>query len=113
MQGSHRALPLEAALDAKKNTKTIVQTRTLTERVTRTLTREEELVVRMTRGLSEGSDYALEFRGAGTETGAQLALIEASLLAEMYDVGPLAVTGPAVNASVKGRILDKLSKLSD
>ena len=100
-------------MDPKKNTKTTVQTRTLTERVTRTLTREEELVVRMTRGLGEGPEYALEFRG-GThpETSAQLALIEAAILAEVYEVGPLVAQG-SVDNDLKGRIIDKLSKLGD
>lgn len=99
-------------MDAKKTT-TTTTTRTLTSRVTRQLTREEELVVRMTRGLSEGADHALEFRGASNpELAAQLALVEATLLAEMFDAGPLAARAP-VDTELKGRILDKLSKLSD
>lgn len=103
-------------MDAKKkttSTTTTTRTRTLTDRVTRTLTRDEELVVRMTRGLGEGAGFALEFRGdAHAETAAQLALIEANLLAEMFDEGPVAER-TSVDTELKGRILDKLSKLSE
>lgn len=98
-------------MDAKKNTTTTTTTRTLTERVTRQLTRDEELVMRMRHGLSEGPDHVLEFRGAShPETAAQLALIEACLLEEMYGAGPLA-TSASVDTELKGRILDKLGSL--
>jgi hypothetical protein len=109
-------------LDSKKKTTTTTTTdRTLTERVTTTLTREEELVVRLSRGLSETGDYPLEFRGQrDADSAARLALVEAALLAEMYEVGPLAEvedaseqTRSSVDSGLKSRILDKLSKLSD
>ncbi len=106
-------LTLEDALDAKKSTTTTVQTRTLTKRITRTLTRDEELVVRMTRGLSEGPAHELEFRGAGhPELSAQLALIEASLVAELAEMAA-PTRSSVVDTDLKGRILDKLSKLSE
>ncbi len=81
----------------------------------RELTREEELVVRMRQGLGESPVSSLPRRGADfAETRARLALMEAALLAEMHDAGPLA-DSPApqvvVDSDVKSRILDKLSKL--
>ena len=104
----------EQALDIKNKTKTSVATRTLTRRETTVLTREEELVVRMRKGLSEEGDFALEFRGAGNEeVSARLGLIEATLLAEMFDAGPLAAPRTTVDTEMKDRILDQLSKLSD
>ncbi len=101
-------------MDTKRATKGTVKTGTLTsvDVRERTLTREEELVVRMLRGLGEGPDYPLEFRGRlNPELNARLALIEAVLLAEEHGIGPLAVEAEAVDRAVKDRILDKLGKL--
>jgi hypothetical protein len=104
----------ETALDNKNKTKTNVTTRTLTHRETTVLTREEELVVRMRKGLSEEGDFLLEFRGAGNEeVTARLGLIEANLLADMFDAGPLAAPRATVDTAMKDRIIDQLSKLSD
>ncbi len=101
-------------MDSKNKTQTTVTTRTLTRRATTVLTREEELVVRMRKGLSESGDFQLEFRGQGNpELEAHLGLLEATLLAEMFDSGPLAAPQTAVDTAMKGRILDQLSKLSD
>lgn len=98
---------------ATKKTQTTVRTGTLTERRTgeRTLTRDEELVVRMTRGLSEGADHRLEFRG-GThaDVRARLALMEAHLLSEMHaDTG----SDIDVDEGLKSRIVDRLAALDD
>ncbi|MCB9520481.1 MAG: hypothetical protein H6699_06360 [Myxococcales bacterium] len=101
-------------MDSKKNTTTttLVETRTATRvRTATTLTREEELVIRMTRGLSEGAEHVLEYRGAGSEElAARLGLIEAALLADVYDIGPFAETAQ-VDQGVKDLVLSKLSKL--
>lgn len=69
----------------------------------------------MRKGLSESGDFQLEFRGQGhPELEAHLGLIEATLLAEMFETGPLAAPQTAsVDTAMKDRILDQLSKLSD
>ena len=104
----------EIALDTKNKTKTSVAIRTLTRRETTVLTREEELVVRMRHGLGEDGDFPLEFRGAGNaEVAARLGLIEATLLAEMFETGPLASPRTTVNTEMKDRIIERLSKLTD
>lgn len=96
---------------AKKGTKTIVQTKTLTKRVTRTLTREEELVVRMRHGLSEGADFELEFRGQEhPQVRAHLAAIENAILEELREDRQ---SSREVDLDVKNSILDRLSKLED
>lgn len=101
----------------RRNTPNSAPVRTLTtvSPGERELTREEELVVRMRQGLSEAPSAALPRRGtAVAETRARLALMEAALLADMHEAGPLA-DSPApqvvVDSDVKARILDKLSKL--
>lgn len=104
---------------ASRKTTTHSETRTVTEfsRVARKdeLTRDEELVVRMSRGLGEGSQFGLEHRGnAFAETRARLALMEAGLLADLHGTGPLAEQlGVVVDAGVKAKILARLSKLDD
>ena len=106
--------PAENALDTKNKTKTSVAIRTLTRRETTVLTREEELVVRMRNGLGEAGDFPLEFRGTGNEElSARLGLIEATLLAEMHDAGPLAAPRTAVDTDMRDRIMQRLSKLTD
>jgi len=104
-------------LATRKTTRTAVQTKTLTERRAgaEPLTRDEELVVRMRRGLGEPGDFALEQRGTGhEETRARLAMMEAALLAEMHNTGPLAESGDVeVDESVKSRILARLQEVDD
>ncbi len=93
---------------------TQLRTLTTTRPGARELTHEEEMVVRMRHGLSEGPDARLPGRALTAETRARLALMEASLLAEMHDTGPLAASEEAqvqVDGDLKARILDKLSKL--
>jgi hypothetical protein len=79
------------------------------------LTREEELVVRMSRGLGEGGSFALPMRsGSVGDLRARLALIEAGLLAEVHGAGPLAEQlGVQVDADMKAKILARLSQLDD
>lgn len=93
---------------------TQLRTLTTTRPGARELTHEEEMVVRMRHGLSEGPDAPLPGRVLTAETRARLALMEASLLAEMHETGPLANTPEPqvqVDGDLKARILDKLSKL--
>ena len=74
------------------------------------------MVVRMTQGLSETADFALEFRGAeNAELRARLALIEADLLAEMHGIGPLSEspTEASIDHDLKNRIANKLASLGD
>ena len=72
--------------------KTNVQTRTAprTERRQRELTWNEEMVVRMRQGLSEGDDHVLEMRGTAFEQArARLFAIEADALVAI--MGPEAL----------------------
>lgn len=98
---------------ATKKTQTTVRTGTLTERRDghRSLTREEELVVRMTRGLSEGTEHRLEFRGdANADVRARLALMEAHLLSELHGDASSDID---VDEGLKSRIVDRLAALDD
>lgn len=101
----------------RKTTRTAVETKTLIERRAGAgpLTRDEELVVRMRRGLGEPGDFALEQRGVEhDETRARLAMMEAALLAEMHGTGPLTEAGDVeVDESVKNRILARLQEVDD
>lgn len=102
-------------MDAKRGKSTVVTTveKTTTTLDKRALTRDEEIVVRMKRGLSEGPEFALEFRGQEMpEVAAKLAILEAQLLEDIYDVGPLAQTSEG-DASIKARIFDHLASLDD
>jgi len=105
----------EVTLATRITTKTTVQTETFTKRQAgRTpLTREEELVVRMTRGLSEGPECELQQQGQDHEEArASMALMEASLLAQMHGEGPLAEqAGVEIDHDLKARILEQLSKM--
>ncbi|MCA9300302.1 MAG: hypothetical protein KDA28_14625 [Phycisphaerales bacterium] len=68
----------------------------------------------MRKGLSEEHAAPLEFRGAAhAETRARLTLMEANLLSEMHDLGPLAEADTGVDPGVKRRVLDKLAGLDD
>lgn len=101
----------------RSTTKTQTRTMTEVEGAPRNaeLTHEEELVVRMSRGLSESGTFQLPMRGRNNaELRARLALIEAGLLAEIHGAGPLAEQlGVAVDEGMKARILAKLSTLDD
>ena len=104
------------ATKISKGITTETRTSTFTRPGTRELTWEEEMVVRMRKGLSESDDAALEFRGqTHPETQARLAMIEAHLLSEMHGVGPWAEAEEEadVDQDVKGRILDTLSGFED
>jgi len=100
-------------LNPKNLTQTRVETRTVS-RVRRpaTLTREEELVLRMRKGWSEGDDHVLEFRGASNvELSARLGLMELHLLADVFDLGPFA-SGPEVDRDAEDLVVDRLLKVS-
>lgn len=79
------------------------------------LTWEEEMTVRMSHGLSEGPEHALEFRGQlHNELRARLGMMEAELLEAMFQRGPLAqssVEAPAVDVEGRARILEQLARL--
>ncbi|MFT4703658.1 MAG: hypothetical protein ACI81R_001350 [Bradymonadia bacterium] len=109
-----RTRPEEAQLDSKRSKVTTVEVETRVARragTTTELSREEELVVRMSRGLSEGPDFALTFRGQDhEETSARLALMEADLLDAMGHSGPLD-TAAAVDGALKSRIMERLASL--
>lgn len=84
------------------------------------LTHEEEMVVRMRTGRSLPDSAPLPRRDGGhAELRARLALIEATLLEDLYGTGPLAETEAAAPAEVevdrglKARILAKLSRVDD
>jgi len=102
-------------LATRRISRTTVRERTYTVPSSpgRELTPEEEMVVRMRQGLSEGHDHMLPQRGqTNAETRAKLALIEATLLEDLYGRGPLAeAAGVDVDQDLKARILAKLSKL--
>jgi hypothetical protein len=106
---------VEDPLATRRITRTTVRERTYTSTpsVGRELTHEEEMVVRMRQGLSEGHEHVLPRRGqTHAETRAKLALIEATLLEDIYGRGPLAeAAGVDVDQDLKARILAKLSKL--
>lgn len=102
-------------MDSKRGKNTVVTTveAGTTTGIKTALSRDEELVVRMMRGLSEGPDTVLEFRGQqNPELAGKLALMEAQLLEDIYNVGPLAQAS-SVDSSVKTRIFDHLSALDD
>ncbi len=72
----------------------------------------------MIHGLSEAGEFELEFRGRSEQTQAKLALMEAELLAQMYDAGPLAATpveagNVEVDQDLKARIVSRFSELND
>lgn len=104
-----------------KKTETQTQTRTTTRVPTETrsqdlqLTWEEEMTVRMSHGLSESADHALEFRGQlHGELRARLGMMEAELMEAMFQRGPMAqpkVEAPAVDAEGRARILAQLARL--
>ena len=74
------------------------------------LTREEELVLRMSYGLSEAGGTPLEFRGQdGGEMATKLAIMEAEALDTMRPraVAPMPREGQALKAA----IVDRLKKL--
>ena len=74
------------------------------------LTREEELVMRMSYGLSEPGGTPLEFRGQdGGEVATKLAMMEAEALDTMRPraVVPMPLEGQALKAA----IVDRLKKL--
>ena len=102
-------------MDSKRGKKSTVVTTVeagTTTGIKTALSRDEELVVRMMRGLSEGPDTVLEFRGQqNPELAGKLALMEAQLLEDIYNVGPLAQAS-SVDSSVK-TIFDHLSALDD
>ncbi len=78
------------------------------------LTHQEEMVVRMTRGISETDGHPLEFQGSDIdETRAKLALMEAQLLAQMHQSGPLAEQSTGVDLQVKSAILNHLGSLEE
>ncbi len=98
-----------------KTTTTRVE-KTLTRRdvekaITRAdLTREEELVMRMSYGVSEPGNAPLEFRGQHDEQlSTKLAMMEAAALGAMRSpaLAPMPVEGQAL----KSAIVDRLKKL--
>jgi hypothetical protein len=99
-------------VERKSTSKVAVETRTVTRKST--LTREEELVVRMSRGLSEGPAHALEFRGQqDRELRARLALIEAMAFAEVNQAGTVTDDpGVEVDEEMRTKILARLRSLS-
>ncbi len=74
------------------------------------LTREEELVMRMSYGISEPGNTPLEFRGQQDEQlSTKLAMLEADALDTMR---PRAVTSiPLEGQALKSAIVDRLKKL--
>lgn len=104
-------------MERKQNSKVAVETRTADRK--RTLSREEELVVRMTRGLSEGPGHPLEFRGQkDRELRARLALIEAMAYAEISSAGSVTDDvesedpGVEVDEEMRTKIIARLRSLS-
>ena len=80
------------------------------------LTWQEEMVVRMTRGLSEAGEHELEYRGRlHREPRARLAQLEAELLASMHGAGPLAEVDEApaveIQEEARDRIMERLRGL--
>lgn len=74
------------------------------------LTREEELVLRMSGGISESGNTPLEFRGQQDEQlSTKLAMMEAAALDTMRprSVAPVAVEGQ----ELKSAIVNRLKKL--
>ena len=74
------------------------------------LTREEELVLRMSYGVSESPNAPLEFRGQQDEQLAtKLAMMEAAALDAMQPntIAPMPIEGQAL----KSAIVDRLKKL--
>jgi hypothetical protein len=91
-----------------KRVRTHVRT---TERLDETpLSREEELVLRMSRGLSEDEAVVLEWQDPVTEeTQAKLALIERAALMQ----GAADAQDGGVDASIRQRLLERLARLGD
>lgn len=74
------------------------------------------MTVRMARGLSEGPEHALQFRGQlHGELQARLAAMEAELMQVMFQRGPLAVQeaveAPAVDTEGRAQIVEQLARL--
>lgn len=77
------------------------------------LTREEELVVRMTRGAGEDPSYALEWQDpVEDETRAKIALIEQQALARVMQAQQGA-PGEGVDPRLRAWLRDRLAKLDE
>jgi DNA-directed RNA polymerase sigma subunit (sigma70/sigma32) len=101
--GQHRP-SLEEIMTNKQSVK---QVTTTTKIETTTLTHEEEMVVRMRKGLSEGPETKLEMRTfASTDLADMVRQMEARALRHLQ-----AQPSVEVDASASARILDRLSQL--
>lgn len=102
--------------DKRVTTRTVTRAPLETRTKEQQLTWEEEMTVRMSHGLSEGPDHALEFRGQlHGELRSRLGAMEAQLLEAMFQRGPLAgeaaAPAPAVDEESRSRILEQLARL--
>jgi DNA-directed RNA polymerase sigma subunit (sigma70/sigma32) len=89
------------------NKQSVKQVTTTTKIETTTLTHEEEMVVRMRKGLSEGPETKLEMRTfASTALADLVRQMEARALRHLE-----AQPSVEVDASASARILDRLSQL--
>ncbi len=77
------------------------------------LSREEELVLRLRHGLSAARETTLEYRGAGVELRARLALMEAAALDHLAEVAEAAREAAIVDAreSRLGALVDRLRRI--
>ncbi len=102
-------------MTTKRTIRTGTQTGTLTQTQSPTapLTHEEELVIRMRRGLSEGPGFALEMRGQGNpDLRDMLRQFEARAIAAMRMQQQEQVEPPVrVDAEASAKIVDRLSRL--
>ncbi len=89
------------------NKQSVKQVTTTTKIETTTLTHEEEMVVRMRKGLSEGPETKLEMRTfPSTDVAEMIRQMEARALRHLE-----AQPSVEVDASASARILDRLSQL--
>lgn len=89
------------------NKQSVKQVTTTTKIETTTLTHEEEMVVRMRKGLSEGPETKLEMRTfPNTDIADMIRQMEARALLHLQ-----AQPSVEVDASASARILDRLSQL--
>lgn len=102
--------------NARTASRTVTQSHTETSTRDEQLTWSEEMTVRMAKGLSEGPEHALQFRGQlHGELQARLAAMEAELLQVMFQRGPQAVQeatqAPAIDEEGRARILEQLARV--
>lgn len=89
------------------NKQSVKQVATTTKIETTTLTHEEEMVVRMRKGLSEGPETKLEMRSfKNTDVAEMIRQMEARALRHLE-----AQPSVEVDASASARILDRLSQI--